>query len=173
MGAWCILAVALALTWLLYETNWLTVRLPMGPMGRALAGKTIKLFQCAVNSQVGITTREDGVSGIPKKNDKTTLLLGPGIEEPVCGWEWLLNRAHPLIENRIEIVAHNCRHNIHLCDNPNIDQGRVMKEVCAVAFKPLRVAKHGASLRHRKGQTFNPYYGQILKQSEVSNEQTK
>lgn len=173
IGAWCILVIALALTWLLYEADWLTVRLPIGPMGRALVGKTVKLFHCAVNNQVGVTTREDGVPDMPKKNDRTILLLRPGIEEPVCGWDWLLNHAHPLVEQRFQIVAHNCKHDIHFRDNPDVDYGRVMKDVCTVAFKPLRVAKHGPSTRRRKGQTFNPYYGQIAKESEGDNGKTE
>jgi len=128
----CLAVVGLAFIWLLYESDWMRVRLLVGCTKEPT--KTIRLYQGSIS-------------------------LNVGLDEPICGWDWLLSHEHPIIENHIEIIAHNCKHNIHLCNNPSVDYGRIMKDICSTAFKANIRRKNGHKPNKRKARlTFNPNY---------------
>ena len=151
-----LIVISLAFTWLLYESDWMRVRLPVGAIKESI--KTIKLWQFSYHDKVGISQQSHAQAPYYNpQRDNTILMLNVGITEPVCGWDWILNHEHPIIENHIEIIAHNCKHTITLCDNPEVDYGRIMKDVCSIAFKANIRPKNGRK-PHRKGQTFNPNY---------------
>ena len=168
MPIWFVSIIVSAFVWLFYESNWMRVRLPVGAIKQPI--KTIKLRQVTDHrfmahgtvKYYGLT-HNDYRSWYNKHDGD--LLFHAGIEEPVCGWDWLLNHEHPIIENRIEIQAHNCKHSIHLCDNPEVDYGRIMKEVCQVAFKS-KIRRNGHKPKKHKGCTFNPNYGMVKCQSQ-------
>ena len=152
-----LVVIALAFTWLLYESDWMRVRLPIGK-----SIKTIKLWQYRENGQYGITHIDPSptLNGYRWPPGKTQYqLFSVGITEPICGWDWILNHEHPIITNRIEITAHNCKHTVTLCDNPDVDYGRIMKEACSIAFKANIRPKNGRKPKRSKGLTFNPNYG--------------
>lgn len=149
----CLVVISLAFTWLLYESDWLRIRLLVGAL--VAPTKTIRLYRHTKHDQVGFSKSDN--TYLDRKVDT---IFSACITEPICGWDWLLNRNHPLVEYRISIEAWGCKHSIHLCDNPNIDQGRIMKDVCKTAFakpknghKPKRIVKRPAT---------NPNY-QLLK----------
>jgi len=160
----CLIFIILAFIWLLYESNWMRIRLPVGASKEM--HKTIRLWKFSYTEHIkgtpylGISNQPIAQNpySIPKRGNSISL-FSAGITEPICGWDWLLTHEHPIIENRIEIIAHNCKHNIHLCDNPNIDYGRIMKEICQIAFKnnPGRKSRHKVNKR-KAGLTFNPNY---------------
>ena len=152
----CVISISLAFLWMLYESDWLRIQLPVGASKPV---KTIRIWQYRNNGTVGITQREHYSPYRLTKNDSLAMAFNAGITEPVCGWDWLLNHEHPIIENRIEIIAHNCKHSIHLCDNPEVDYGKILKEACTIAFKTNIRPKNGHKPNRRKASlTFNPNY---------------
>jgi len=148
-----LIVITLALTWLLYESDWLRIRLLIG--AATPANKTIRLYRHKGRGPVGFSRNETAYL-----SRRTDVIFSPAITEPICGWEWLLNHNHPLVEYQIQITAWNCKNTIHLCDNPNVDYSRIMKDVCKLAFaKP----KNGNKPRRKvKGHIFNANY-QLLK----------
>ena len=159
-----LVVVALAFVWLLYESDWMRIRLPVGALPINEPIKTIKL-NYMVDTMYG---KHEGSSRTYKQTliyqesssyyDKARrMYLAVGIEEPVCGWDWILNHEHPIVKNTISITAWNCKHTINLCDNPEVDYGRIIKDVCSIAFKP-NLRKNGHKPKHKKGKTFNPNY---------------
>lgn len=42
----------------------------------------------------------EGRYGISRGNGSGNMMLGPGIHDPLCGWDWLLSREHPQEEIR-------------------------------------------------------------------------
>jgi len=152
-----IIAISLAFLWLLYESDWMRVRLPVGANKEPI--KTVRIWQYHRNGNCGITNHKDYNPYRITRNDIAVLPFHAGIEEPICGWDWILSHEHPIIENHIEILAHNCKHTITLCDNPEVDYGRIMKDVCTIAFKATMRRKNGHKPNRRKASlTFNPYY---------------
>ena len=160
----CVISIGLAFLWMLYESDWLRIRLPVGASKPV---KTIRIWQCNYTDHIkgtsytGFTNNERNQNPywVFKNKDTSINLFNVGITEPVCGWEWLLNHEHPIIENRIEIIAHNCKHSIHLCDNPEVDYGKILKEACTIAFKTNIRPKNGHKPNRRKASlTFNPNY---------------
>lgn len=148
----CLIVVALTFAWMLYESDWLRINLLAEPV----TAKTIRLYRHNGQSEVvGFNRLENGYLC-----RKTDTIFSACITEPICGWDWLLNRNHPLVEYRISIEAWGCKHSIHLCDNPDMDQGRIMKDVCKTAFaKPKNGHK---SKRIVKRPATNPNY-QLLR----------
>lgn len=174
-----LIVISLAFTWLLYESNWMRVRLPVGAMAQVEQIKTVRLnyIMDEMYSKHYGFSNEFGSCGKYEQclifqdsssyYDKAQrMYLAVGLTEPVCGWDWILNHEHPIIENHIEILAHNCKHTITLCDNPEVDYGRIMKDVCQVAFKPNIRRRNGHKPNKRRARlTFNPNYGGVLCQS--------
>jgi len=146
----CLIVITLAFTWLLYESNWLRIRLMYGAISQ---GKTIKLYRIRHNEQVGITNDESTITQPHYGSKKHLHLLNVGIAEPITGWDWILNHKHPIVEYRISIQAWGCKHSIHLCENAD---SRIMKDVCKIAFAKPR---NGKKPVHKvKGHIFNANY---------------
>lgn len=66
-----------------------------------------------------------------------SILFGPGIYDPLCGWAWLLGRAHPYEECQISISAWGCRFTATV--NPDAHKGKIVQEISRVALaRPRR-----------------------------------
>jgi len=89
------------------------------------------------------------------------MLFSPGIKEPICGWDWLLNREHPPVNYEITINAFGCKHTILL--NPDAHNGKVIEQVSQAILKPNKeerkyinaqrrelLAAHGYKLNKRR-----------------------
>ena len=134
------------------------IRLPIGAIKPI---KTIRVYQYRNNGTYGISQRENYSPYHLSRNDVLVLPFHAGITEPICGWDWLLNHEHPVAEYKITLQAHGCKSTITLCDNPSVDYGRIMREVCKLAFKP-NIRRNGNGHRKlKKGQTFNPNYNLV------------
>jgi len=151
-----LVVIGLAFTWMLYEADWMRVRLPVGAIKES--AKTIRIWQYHKNGIYGITNRSETYSPYHiTRNDMAISPFHAGITEPICGWDWLLNHEHPIVEYKIALQAHGCKSTITLCDNPEVDYGRIIKEVCSIALK-ANIRRNGHKPKKHKGETFNPYY---------------
>ena len=141
-----LLTICLAFVWLLYESDWMRIRLLAGantpPVPR------IRLYRHGT-----WLTRQDRT--YPAFDKYADTALSAGIEEPICGWDWLIGRDHPLVEYSFTLTAWGCTHNLTI--NPDAHKGQIVKECCKVAFAKPRNG-NGRKPKHSKGLTFNPYY---------------
>ena len=134
---WFIVTILASFIWLLYESDWMRIRLPVGAIITAEPVKTIQLWQYKHNGKVGFSTFEPiGYVGEVSRSQKDTTisLFSAGIDQPVCGWDWLLSHAHPIAEYKITILAWNVRHHITL--DGNNGNANLMKDICKFALKP-------------------------------------
>ena len=90
----CWIIVTIALTWLLYETDWLRVRLPYGKEPDKLKYKTWAELKSGLLQT--------------KKSDPGWLKF-PDICTPLCGWEWLKNTIHIIPENKIVLIREHSK----------------------------------------------------------------
>jgi hypothetical protein len=70
--------------------------------------------------------------GIARSGNGNSFMLSPGVCDPLCGWDWLLDREHPLEECRIEINAWGCRFSATV--NPDAHKGKIVQEISRVAL---------------------------------------
>lgn len=143
-----LIVIALAFTWLLYESDWMRVRLLVGAIPELEPVERIRLYR-----HNNYFTRSDGTYSAFDKYADT--VLSAGIEEPVCGWDWLIGRDHPLVEYGFELIAWGCKHTLTV--NPDAHKGQIVKECCKVAFAKPRNG-NGRRPKRSRGLTFNPYY---------------
>jgi len=132
---WFIVTILLSFTWLFYESDWMRIRLPVG------AVKKTATFEdwCSMfmrypadfkvhwdgNGEISI---DDAPQFVELHKDDFNLLSG--IESPICGWEWIESRQHPIPQYKIEIIAWGVHHKIRLYD------ANRMKQVCQVTLRP-------------------------------------
>jgi hypothetical protein len=77
---------------------------------------------------------EHGHYGVTRGNGNGKLLFSAGITDPLCGWEWLLNRDHPLVELEMSVSGPGYSNSFRI--NPrNPDSEKIVKEVCSVALR--------------------------------------
>jgi len=96
-----LITIVLAFLWLGYESDWLRVRLPVGPEPQPAPDlERIDFETC--KSRYG--TKQ--------------LQFSPGIDEPLCGWEWLQNNTHPVPRVAVSFSSGGVRYhwNIKDCD---------------------------------------------------------
>lgn len=73
-----------------------------------------------------------GRYGISRGNGN--LLFSPGIADPLPGWDWILEREHPLFELQMSITGPGCRNTFSI--NPtNKNSDKILKEICSVALR--------------------------------------
>jgi len=73
-----------------------------------------------------------GRYGISRGNG--SYLLGPGITDPLPGWDWLLNRDHPLVELQMSIESPGFRNSFSINPN-NKNSDKIVKEICSVGLR--------------------------------------
>ena len=73
-----------------------------------------------------------GRYGISRGNG--SYLLSPGIADPLPGWDWLLNRDHPLVELQMSIEGPGYRNTFRI-DANNANSDKIVKEVCSAAVR--------------------------------------
>lgn len=161
---WFVFWMILAFAWLFYESDWLRIRLPVGKITCKVPNpnelfvpftykdswgthtinpfqpdtKPVKIYRVSYDHKIGITRDESfATHQNPSYLDKTTTLaFSAGIDAPICGWEWLLNREHPPVNYEMTVTAFNCKHTIML--NPNAHNGKVIQQVSQAILKPNR-----------------------------------
>ena len=167
----CVLIITLAFIWLLYESNWMRVRLPIGNVpiipittpifdiekwfnelgicpgykygftpDKPLAIKPfqedltpVKLYRYKL-AQHYVLSRDDDANEIGCHHSYPGgLHFSAGVTEPLCGWDWLLEREHPQVSYQIFIEAWGCKHAIVF--NPDAHKGKIIQQVCSAALK--------------------------------------
>lgn len=159
---WFTIWMILSFTWFGYESDWMRIRLLVGALTKAIDLDTWcstwhiypERFQpyqfppqptCAMPSSVRVGAyRENGHHGIYRLNSNDaygsdSMLFSPGIIEPICGWEWLESKEHPLVEYIIEITAWGVHYKITLL--PNTTKPNLMKDICRIALKPTKTQR--------------------------------
>lgn len=111
-----ITVIALAFTWLIYETDYLRIRLPVGV--------DIQPIEYARKSWLELKPWNT------KKNDPMWL-TSPDYMEPLCGRDWLENTMHIIPEYKIELDFGGIKYKM------NILEPKVLKDVIKV-----NTAKH-------------------------------
>lgn len=172
-----LIVITLAFVWLLYESDWLRIRLIVGPLYKSPSlenllvpfkceGQTynsfqpdiepIKLFQRTGNPAPDKSYQDYGISrGNGCWNPMNDLIFSPGIKEPICGWDWLLKREHPPVNYEFTIIAHGCKHTIRL--NSDAHRGKIIQQVSETAFRKISHNGHKPRRIKTKGRTFgNP-----------------
>lgn len=100
-------------TWLLYETDWMRVRLPVGiiselPQCRYISWNDLEnLAQAIPDKQKPFWLKHPiNIKTIWGLNNQP---LGASME-PLCSWEWLKNRLHIIPEYKIELISATSRY---------------------------------------------------------------
>jgi hypothetical protein len=76
----------------------------------------------------------NGRYGISRGNGSASFLLGPGITDPLPGWDWCLNREHPLVELEMSVSGPGSRNSFRI--NPrNPNTANIIKEVSRIALQ--------------------------------------
>lgn len=91
-----ILIICLAYYWLLNETNYLRVRLLIGVESKPLELQRISWGACQSRYRV--------------------LKLSIGVDEPLCGWDWLESRTHPIPQVTVDINSGGVRYHWDIKD---------------------------------------------------------
>lgn len=159
----CIATISAALGWLLYESDWLRLRLPMGPTitfcpftpRNDVKHLCYQWFDRAGNfrdngSQKRITLTRDHFE-FPKQ------FFSPGITEPLCGWDWIEGRTHPMADYRITITAWGITHKIAIAS----DDPRLLKEVFAIALKPDKTQRRALTVHKAAARKANASYAPV------------
>jgi len=124
-----ILTLIPGIIWLLYETEWLRVRLPIGkaaeqPQGRYVSWNDIenqiqylpdRFKPFWIKHRVIIKT----IRGLNHQ------ILGAAMQ-PLCGWDWLLNREHIIPEYKIELALDGIHYQM------NVKSDSILAEVMRV-----------------------------------------
>lgn len=84
-----IITMLLAFTWLLYETDWMRVRLPVGILPEPIKYQT--------------KTWEELKPWNPTLKHYPMWVVYPSNISPLCGWDWLKNTAHIIPQYHIEL----------------------------------------------------------------------
>lgn len=167
----CLIVIGLAFTWLLHESDFLRLRLPVGAITpkRSMVDELFQPFTCegrlynpfTPTTEPIILYRKDNElisAGIARQgNGIDTTYFSPGIYEPICGWDWLLNREHPPVNYEFVIIAHGCKSTVSL--NPDAHHGKIINEVSQASLRKLSRKNGNGKVKKHKGQTFNPNYG--------------
>jgi hypothetical protein len=86
-----------------------------------------------VTRAIKLSRVQDGTRyGISRGNGHGVYFLSPGIADPLCGWDWLLGRQHPEVENIIEVTAYGCHFKASI--NPEAHKGNIVKEWARAAL---------------------------------------
>jgi hypothetical protein len=83
----------------------------------------IRLTRICTNGRYGIS-----------RGNGSAHYLGPGIADPLPGWQWVLGRDHPLVELRMSIESPGCRNSFSI-NGSNKNSDKILREVCSVALK--------------------------------------
>ena len=154
----CLFVIALALLWLFRESDWLRLRMVVGAVVTSCPWAPHPTHRLCYQwfdrdgkptnaaGQGSITLTRENFKGYP---------FSPGIDTPLCGWEWIEGRPHPRADYRITIVAWGITHRIALAnDNPT-----AMKTLFTAALKPNReqrkaLTQHKAAVKraHKASQ---------------------
>jgi len=190
-----LIVFAIAFVWLLYESDWMCIRLPVGklPVDKSqtfdlekwfnetlspfcdydinkpietrpfvqdltpirlykVEGQKVEYLNTTGGFGYGIT-RNPLASNNHRDNDHQDLIFNPGIVDPICGWDWLLNREHPVCEFKIMIEAWGCRHTVRL--NPDAHKGKIIQQVSQAALKPTQSQRNWVRLQNKKWREQN------------------
>ena len=124
----CITVTSLALLWLFYESDWLRLRMLVGPV----------LTSCPWLAQSGLNlTRQDfGYEVESWKSIKT--YMGPGITTPLCGWDWIEGTLHPKGDCEVTITAWGVTSTATF---NNVEDAKLMKDYFTAALKPNKIQR--------------------------------
>jgi len=123
----CLIVVSLAFVWMLYEADWMRIRLPVGAIE---------------NKQFVKVTRDMLINPCLSKPSNNGY-LSPGVVDILPGWEWLESREHPVPEYRFEIIAWGCKHKIHLMPSAFLKQPNIVRTISRIALKPTKEQRQG------------------------------
>ena len=118
-----LVVIALAFTWLLYESDWMRIRLPVGARG---------------DKPVFVKVTRDMLINPCLSQRGNNGYLSPGVVDILPGWEWLESREHPVPEYRFEIIAWGCKHKIHLMPSAFLKQPNIVRTISRIALKPTK-----------------------------------
>lgn len=76
----------------------------------------------------------NGRCGISRGNGNGNTLFSPGTADPLCGWDWLLNREHPQVEVKFTLVMGKARFSATV--NPDAHKGNIIREIARAATAP-------------------------------------
>lgn len=91
-----LIIIAIAFIWLGYETNWLTIRLPYGSLP--------------------VIPEPERMSWDDIKLKYKPLEFSPGVEAPLCGWDWLENTMHVIPESKVYMIHGGVRYSMTIKD---------------------------------------------------------
>lgn len=78
----------------------------------------------------------NGRYGISRGNGSGNMMLGSGIADSLCGWDWLLNREHPQVELIFSISVGGARFSATL--NPDAKNKNIVWDLSRAATASVR-----------------------------------
>ncbi len=141
-----ITTLLIALAWLGYETDWVTVRLPYGI--EALIAAT------EVRRPWNHFDWHDWVTGHHHISftDRNVNVHSKSHVQPICGWDWIRSREHIIPECKVELVHSGVKYNMTI-KSPAI----IKSVVTALRAKPARpYPKMSYSRNKNGGMRFSP-----------------
>jgi len=110
-----LITVLIALTWLGHETEWLTVRLPVGKASQQ-EPDTIQLYQTWLEDAFPLRLVRLDWEVCKARYGTKQLQFSPGIDSPLCGWDWLENNTHPIPQVDVSFTSGGVRYHWQVKD---------------------------------------------------------
>ena len=125
-----ILTIALALIWLGKETDWLRVRLLIGK-DKPKVFAQYRAFNSLKKKKYYEVEVHAGSNADEPQGTMYTVVLDPGITDPICGWDWLDKHVADLVDYtpRVELQLAGIKYDMTI-KPAGIEQGimdKVMK----------------------------------------------
>jgi len=127
-----LLVIALAFTWLLYETDFLRVRLPVGKVKPKYAKyevyNMLRKRKVYWNETVLYKGGNLPVDHSPDGEPCYQIILNPGIKNVLCGWDWLNEHCADMVDYqpKVEMAIGGVRYNM------TIKQPAIIKDIMRV-----------------------------------------
>jgi len=153
---------------MLYEADWMRIRLPVGASIKAITlenwtntfmhhpGHYIingEYELITSNKPVFVKVNRDMLINPCLAKPSNNGYLSPGVVDILPGWEWLESREHPVPEYRFEIIAWGCKHKIHLLPDAILKQPNIVKSMCRIALKPTKEQRKGIREQNKLTKT--------------------
>jgi len=119
-----LLVIASAFYWLLCETDYLRVRLLVGDLPAIPEVERISWGVC--------------------QSRYPSLKLSCGVEQPLCGWDWLKNNTHPIPQVDVSFSSGGVRYHWH------IEDCNILKDAITATHYKSRKGNGQLHFRHNK-----------------------
>ncbi len=124
-----ILILSLMYAYLLWELNWLRIRLPVGAIKPPKYARYIAYNVLGNHRPMHLYQGDNYPKGYVRNGEpEYSIFLSPGIHEPMCGWKWLDAHVADMVDYKPEVymVIGNVRYTM------TIKEPSIIKDIMRV-----------------------------------------